>query len=441
MSRSRAIVSVCLVLCAITTIPGCAGRHGSGLVSTWKRLGPRDGRVELHRTMAMDNIGNAYLLQRDCSILKVPPSGKASWLVGPWVGSGSQPWENMGRTSVGGMAVDRHGNVFVAYDNAILKVTPTGQVSNFAGVSFEDTMIPGSIVHSDKSIGWPENRKFTVWKDLLWNNKYYARALPTEGANDGTGKAARFRHPDGLAVDAGDHVYVADRGNHRIRKISPSGVVTTMAAATTDADFDPTDIAVDSSGTIYAVDYVNTCIRAVTKDGDFSTIVQKETWVEHSHQSLSFMHRDAKFLPWRQNPYEWYYSQPASGVAVDAAGNVYLTNKTMGLILKVARKDKASHSTRHHFINLDDIGFEIFGVLVVFRNGKDGPREESEWSTELTTIAGHDAVHSISRDGDFASATFREPTSLAVSRTGDLYVLEPAENRIRKIRFPKSKRR
>jgi len=389
----------------------------------------------------MDNIGNAYLLQRDCSILKVPPSGKASWLVGPWVGSGSQPWENMGRTSVGGMAVDRHGNVFVAYDNAILKVTPTGQVSNFAGVSFEDTMIPGSIVHSDKSIGWPENRKFTVWKDLLWNNKYYARALPTEGANDGTGKAARFRHPDGLAVDAGDHVYVADRGNHRIRKISPSGVVTTMAAATTDADFDPTDIAVDSSGTIYAVDYVNTCIRAVTKDGDFSTIVQKETWVEHSHQSLSFMHRDAKFLPWRQNPYEWYYSQPASGVAVDAAGNVYLTNKTMGLILKVARKDKASHSTRHHFINLDDIGFEIFGVLVVFRNGKDGPREESEWSTELTTIAGHDAVHSISRDGDFASATFREPTSLAVSRTGDLYVLEPAENRIRKIRFPKSKRR
>jgi hypothetical protein len=435
-------VSVSLVLCTITTIPGCAGRHGSGLVSTWKRLGPRDGHVEQHRTMAMDNIGNVYLLQRDCSILKVPPSGKASWLVGPWVGSGKQPWKNMqGETSIGGMAVDRHGNVFVAYDNAILKVTPTGQVSNFAGVSFEDTMIPGSIVHSDKSIGWPENRKFTVWKDLLWNNKYYARALPTEGANDGTGKAARFRHPDGLAVDSRDNVYVADRGNHRIRKISPRGVVTTMAAATTDADFDPTDIAVDSSGTIYGVDYVNNCIRAVTKDGDFNTIVQKETWVEHSLQSLSFLHRnEGSFAFPPQKPRVWYYSQPASGVAVDAAGNVYLTNKTMGLILKVTRKDKASHSTRHSFINLDDIGFEIFGVLVVFRNGKDGPREESEWSTELTTIAGQDGTYR-SRDGDFASATFREPTSLAVSRTGDLYVLEPAENQIRKIRFPKSNRR
>jgi hypothetical protein len=87
-----------------------------------------------------------------------------------------------------GVAVDKAGNVFVAdtRNNAIRKITPAGVVSTFAGTA-------GS-----------------------------------SGSADGTGAAARFKGPSGVAVDGSGNVFVADTGNSTIRKISTSGVVTTI---------------------------------------------------------------------------------------------------------------------------------------------------------------------------------------------------------------------
>ena len=139
------------------------------------------------------------------------------------------------------MAVDSAGNVYVAdTDNhTIRKITPSRVVRTLAGLA-------GS-----------------------------------HGSADGTGSAARFNFPLGVAVDSAGNVYVADTDNYTIRKITPSGVVRTLAglAGTGSADgtgsaarFNfPQGVAVDSAGNVYVADTSNHTIRKITPSGVVST--------------------------------------------------------------------------------------------------------------------------------------------------------------------------
>ena len=125
-----------------------------------------------------------------------------------------------------GLAMDSIGNLFVADtgNHTIRKITPSGFVSTFSGT------------------------------------------VGASGQVDGTGASVRFNLPQGLAVDATGNVYVADTGNHTIRKITPLGVVTTLggqAGKAGNADgpaasalFDnPDQIAVDGAGNVYVADH------------------------------------------------------------------------------------------------------------------------------------------------------------------------------------------
>jgi sugar lactone lactonase YvrE len=186
--------------------------------------------------VTVDASGNGYVADSDNSrIRKISPTGAVTTLAGSGVegfldGTGSTARFFIPR----GAAVDVSGNVYVAdtENNRIRKVSPTGVVTTLAGSG-------------------------------------------VEGFSDGIGTAAQFTLPNSVAVDAAGYVYVADEGNERIRKISPAGVVTTLAGssrgfadgAAAIAQFNrPHGIAVDASGNVYVADRDNQRIRKITQD-------------------------------------------------------------------------------------------------------------------------------------------------------------------------------
>jgi hypothetical protein len=140
------------------------------------------------------------------------------------------------------------------------------------------------------------------------------------GAIDGPGNAARFANPCGAAVDSAGNVYVADTENDTIRKVTPGGVVTTLAGlaaspgsadgAGSAARFSwPMGVAVDSAGNLYVTDYSNDTIRKLTADGTVTTLAGQA----NSSGTADGTGSAAQF----SFPY---------GVVVDSAGNVYVAD-------------------------------------------------------------------------------------------------------------------
>ncbi|MCS7074730.1 MAG: hypothetical protein NZ108_09710, partial [Bacteroidia bacterium] len=102
------------------------------------------------------------------------------------------------------------------------------------------------------------------------------------GYKDGPGTLARFYNPNGICVDKAGNVYVSDMSNHRIRKITPTGTVSTYAGsgvpghkdgpAETAQFSNPTGLAIDNEGNIYVADNQNHCVRMITTSGNVTTI-------------------------------------------------------------------------------------------------------------------------------------------------------------------------
>src|SRR5207245_4199618 len=142
------------------------------------------------------------------------------------------------------------------------------------------------------------------------------------GTADGTGSAARFNDPSGVATDSSGNVYVADYYNSTIRKITPAGVVTTLAGLAGNPGsgdgtgsvaqfFYPVGVATDSSGNVYVADSLNHTIRKITPAGVVTTLAG----LAGSFGSADGTGSAARF----------YYPQ---GVATDSSGNVYVADSS-----------------------------------------------------------------------------------------------------------------
>ena len=315
----------------VTTIAGNGSQgfeNGTGTNATFN----------LPYGVAVDGIGNVYVADTDNQVIrKITTNGVVSTLAGGSYGFQNGTGTNASFGDPEAVAVDNSGNIYVVdnINSAIRKITTNGVVSTLAGGSY--------------------------------------------GFQNGTGTNASFKEPTGVAVDNNGNVYVADRDNNAIRKITTNGVVTTLAGngrhgfkngKGTNATFNlPSGVAVDGIGNVYVVDRNNNAIRKITTNGVVTTLAGKGSDGFQNGTGTN----SAFFYP--------------EGVAVDNNGNVYVADTDNDAIRKITSN----------------------GVV--------------------TTLAGKYGF----QDGTGAEASFWGPMQLAVDSSGNVYVADSGNNAIRKI--------
>lgn len=291
------------------------------------------------RGIAKDNSGNFYIADtNNRRIRKITPDGTVSTLAGSGQsGFADGTGENATFAFPSDLAVDNLGNIYVADFTKIRKITPNGIVSTLAGAN-------------------------------------------TTGFADGSGANAQFDSPQGITVDSEGMVYVADSFNHKIRKITPEGLVSTIAgddAGFTDgnasnAQFNtPFGLDIDDSGTIYVADLGNHSIRQISLDGSVTTVA--------GTGSAGFVNGNSDSAK---------FNVPTK-VALDGLGNIYVSEFGNNSIRK---------------INTNGI---------------------------VSTVAGTGT--SGFQDGSAANAQFDQPFGLLVDDTFTIYVADTSNNKIRKI--------
>jgi len=292
----------------------------------------------------------------------------------------------------GGVAIDKTGNLFVAdTDNhRIRKVTPLGVVTTLAGSSAGFADGTGTAAQFNKPRDVAVDGDGNLFVTDTYNHKIRkvtasgvvtTLAGSSAGSTDGTGTFAQFRYPSGVAIDGSGNLIVADSNNHRIRKVTiQAGVVTTLAGSSqgladdigTAAQFsNPQDVAVDGAGNIFVADTYNNRIRKLTPAGVVTTVAGSSRGVADGTGAA------AQF----DYPY---------GLAVDGGGNIFVA-------------DTYNHRLR-----------KVTPAGVV------------------TTLAGSSAGFA---DGIGAGAKFHYPFRLAIDAAGTIiYVADILNHRIRQIR-------
>ncbi|MEP7141202.1 MAG: NHL repeat-containing protein, partial [Caldimonas sp.] len=280
----------------VTTLAGLSGSAGSA-----------DGtgsaaRFDTPRGLVVDAAANVYVADTfNGTIRKITPAGVVTTLAGLAGFSGSADGTGSAArfSAPRGLALDAAGNLYVADVTTIRKVTPGGVVTTLAGLAGN----PGSADGTGAAARF--NVAFDVALDSAGNvyvadagsNATIRKITPAGvvttlaglagsfGSVDGAGSAARFRDPRGIAVDAADNIFVSDRVDHTIRRITPAGDVTTvaglsLASGNTDgtgaaARFNrPLGIAIDAAGNVHVADSDNQAIRKVTPAGVVTTVAQ-----------------------------------------------------------------------------------------------------------------------------------------------------------------------
>ena len=298
-----------------------------------------------------------------------------------------------------GIALDGSGNLYVADSaaNTIRQITPAGVVSTLAGLA------------------------------------------GAAGSADGRGATARFNQPAALAVDRLGNVDVADTGNALIRRITPDGTVTTVAGSAAargnldgaggSATFNaPGGIAVDADGTLFVADTFNATIRKITPAGVVSTLAGA-AGVRGDGDGSGGAAR---------------FNQPAA-IALDAAGNLYVADNASNTIRRIAPdgavttlaglvgvSGAADGSGVHAFFNQPGgVAVDSAGSGYVADTGNSTVRKITA-AGAVSTPAGLWGVAGLG-DGAGDAAFFNQPRGVAVDGLGNVFVADTGNAAIRKL--------
>jgi sugar lactone lactonase YvrE len=395
----RVSLSGTIATIAGSGIPGFSGDGGLAVTATLRN--PAD--------VAIDSAGNLYIADvSNARVRKVSSAGVISsiagnGLTGYGIGDGAAA-TSATLSAPAAVAFDATGNLYVAdfYKHRVRKVTPSGTISTVAG-----TGTPGSAGDG----GAAANAQLYLPSGLVFDtngNLYVAEfgghrvrkinaagiistfagtGSASFGGDGGAAVTAGLNGPRGLAVDAAGYIYIADRGNHRIRRVNSIGTISTFAGdgtngfggdsgpATLANLASPSGISVDSAGSVWIADSGNHRIRRVTLNGVISTFAGTGVAGFSGDNGMAL---GAQL----HNPV---------GVKFDAAGNAYVSDYGNNRIRKI----------------------KISGIIsTIAGNGMPG-------------FAGDNGVANV--------AAISHPYDAAVDAPGNLYVADSGNDRIRKI--------
>ncbi|AZT84803.1 hypothetical protein EHN06_15270 [Marinobacter sp. NP-4(2019)] len=331
---------------------GRRGFAGDGGPATAARLNyPSD--------VAVDAEGNLYFADfRNHRIRRMSPEGTINTVAGTgdagFSGDGG-PATDARLNYPSGVAVDAEGNLYIAdaYNSRIRRISPDGTITTVAGTGDEGFSGDGGAATA-ALLNDPRGVTLDAAGNLYiadTRNHRIRRVSPdgTISTVAGNGKwgfsgdggpatAARLVYPQGVAVDAAGNLYIADAGNHRIRRVSPDGTISTVAGSDTGvtgafggfsgdggpataAELNsPDGVAVGAAGNLYISDTGNHRIRRVSPDGIISTVAGIGKWGSSGDGGPATAARVV-------------YPQ---GVAVDPAGNLYIADYYNHRIRRVA---------------------------------------------------------------------------------------------------------
>ncbi len=433
----------------ITTVGVVTTLAGSGVSGSADGTGTA-ASFSYPNGVAVDLAGNVYVADSGNTIIrKITTAGLVTTLAGSGtVGSADGTGTSANFYLPEGVSVDSAGNVYVAdtYNNKIRKITAAGIVTTLAGSG-----VSGSTdgTGTASRFNWPWGVTVDSAGNVYVGDKdnHIIRKITTagvvttlagsgvSGSADGTGIAASFYYPYGVAVDSADNVYVADSSNHKIRKISAAGVVTTLAGSGSLGSADgtgatasfnsPYGVTVDSAGNTYVSDVHNNKIRKITVAGVVTTLAGSGAIgsADGTGTAASF--------------------NSPSGVAVDSAGNLYVADIFNNKIRKISATGVVTtFAGNGNFSSVDGTNTaasfaDPYGVAV---DSAGNVYVADSWNHKIrkitadgmvTTLAGNGAVGSA--DGTGTAASFNFPEGVAVDLAGNVYVADSGNNIIRKI--------
>lgn len=434
---------------------GTSGFSGDGGLATSAKLNSPKG-------VAVDSSGNIYIADTsNHRIRKIDTSGNISTIAG--TGTGTFGGDNAAATaarvnSPQGVAVDTAGNVYIAdtSNNRVRKIDTSGTISTVAGngtggyladnVSATSTRINaprGVAVDSLGNIYIADTSNNRIRKVASGTITTFAGTGTASFSGDGgAATSATIRAPQALTLDSAGNLYIADTTNHRIRKVNTSGTITTIGgsgsagysgdggAATSAKVSSPAGIAVDSSGNVYVGDTGNLRLRKIDTSGNISTAAGTGSATYGGDGGLA---TNAQFT----NPQQ---------IVFDGAGNIYVSDSgthrvrkidTSGVVTTIAGTGAAGYSgdsgpaTSAQLNTPLGIALDSSGNLYIADGNNNRIRKVDTGGT-ITTVAGDGTGTYGGDNGPATSAQIFGPFGVAVYGT-DLYITDTGNNRVRKV--------
>ncbi len=359
--------------------------------------------------VAVDASGNLYIADSDNN--RVRKVDAATGIITTVAGTGTGGFSGDGGPATsaqirypGSVALDASGNLYIAANHRIRKVDTAGVITTVAGTGTQGYSGDGGAATSAQ-IRYPSSVALDASGNLyIADGNHRIRKVDASTGNistvagtgvqgfsgdNGPATSAQFNWPSGVAVDASGNLYIAD-GNNRIRKVdAATGIITTVAGtgtggfsgdggpATSAQLHYPRSVALDASGNLYIADWLNNRVRKVdAESGTISTIAVRTvtpTWL---------------FVP--------------LGVAVDGAGNVYIADTRNNRVLRAAALPPLPSNPQAPGRVIEDVG----GDGTPGGDGDGGPA---------------------------ANARVNSPSGVAIDGAGNVYIADTRNNRVRRI--------